>query len=248
MKYFFQIFDQITFSQYYIKFKMDSQPKLLLREIISSAIVGIFLYGYCQEPDYIRCICFTPLAIMSLSRIILQLMGQLRTDIYCGLTEKWMLSAMNVPCIFFVCTMFAVDFVIAYKDSISPPVLLTLKAYVTLNYIMYARFYFGFFNLELQFPFIILIIEASIMGLTWNFTPDQSLKTKMLLITVAMLIYQIVIYVIILPKQTKNIVPLLDLPYREHEQAQARMGAQTPQSKKQPSTSTNKKSQNKKKD
>lgn len=223
---------------------MTSLIKLLLRELISSVILGVFLYLYNQEPDYIRCMCYVPISAVAISRFLLQMMGKLRTDIYCGLTESWMLSFMNIPCFILVFYLFMADFIIGFRESVSQPLLVALKCYISLNYLMYIRYYFGYFNLELQFSFFPLILEAIMSGYIWNEFSDQSLQNKTYLITLGAFIIQVIIYVIIFPKQTKEIVPLIDMPFNLEEQTRNRSQSQTPQSEKKQS----KKNKNKKRD
>lgn len=219
---------------------MTSTPRLLCRELISSAILGGYLYFYTQEPDYLRCICFVPISIFALSRFILQLMGSLRTDIYCGLTESWMLSFMNFPCLFIMIYLFLADFIIGFRETVSQSVLVGLKVYMVLIYLMYARYYLGFFNLELQFSFLPIILEAVILGFTWEQYSDQQFQIRVLSLTLGALIFQVIVYVILFPKQKKNIVPLIDMPF--NAEAQYRNGSQNTKDQ-----SSNKKKSNRKK-
>lgn len=200
------------------------------------------MYFYNQETDYIRCMCYVPISVIALSRFILHLMRKLKTDIYCGLTESWMLSFMNIPCFFIIIFLFVADFIIGFREKVPQPALVGLKCYMTLIYLMYARYYFGFFNLELQFSFFPIILEAIISGWIWDYSSDQiTYQNRIFLLTFSAMIFQIIMYDIIFPKQTKDIVPLIYLPFSEEGRYRI------PQNTKQES-SKNKKSNKKKND
>ncbi|OHT08593.1 hypothetical protein TRFO_22771 [Tritrichomonas foetus] len=213
---------------------MEKFSSLIIKEAVFGLILGVVIDGWMSGFQFFQCLIGVFVIGSAISRIFLQFIGELSNDNKCGLKSTISLTFMNVTNFLLSFFIFACDFVLAFQNKYPPVVVGTDKAYFLQTLFIYFRYYYGYFNLELSFPFIAIMIEAIASASAYVYLHEYNPYV----VPAVTILFQIIVFQLIFPKQSKEI-DCLHKFYNdefnkklEESRAQAKDKAKTPSDKK----------------